>query len=98
VRPGTLAALDQVLDACGWDEIGGRLIRAAGDEGPVVGRTVWIPRAEFWRDRPPGLTARRAREVVARALAGDRKLGPRQRRYLAFLVETAEAEAGRAQR
>jgi hypothetical protein len=92
VKPGTLAALERVLDGCGWDEVGGRLIRADGDSGPVVGRTVWIARCEWWRDRPAGLTEKRARAVVELALHGCR-LGGRQRRYLGFLVGVAEAAA-----
>jgi hypothetical protein len=97
VKPGTLAALDRVLDACGWDEVGGRLIRAGGWDGPVTGRTVWIPRAEWWRDRPDGLTEKRARAVVGDALAGKR-LGCRQRRYLEFLVEVATSECDNGRR
>jgi hypothetical protein len=92
VKPGTLAALERVLDGCGWDEVGGRLIRADGDSGPVVGRTVWIARADWWHDRPFGLTEKRARAVVELALHGCR-LGDRQRRYLSFLVGVAEAAA-----
>lgn len=92
MRPGTLSALERVLDACGWDQEGGRLIRAAGDSGPVVGRTVWIARAPWWHDRPEGLTEKRARAVIAAALAGVR-LGARQRRYVTWLLARAEAEA-----
>lgn len=87
IAPGTLAALERVLDGCGWDQ-GGRVIRGRGPEGPVTGRTVWIARCAWWHDRPAGLTERRAREVVHKALRGC-PLGER-RRYLAFLVDTAE--------
>lgn len=87
----TLSALARVLGGCGWDQVGGRLLRAQGDQGEVVGRTDWIPRAPWWLERPDGLTERRCHQVVADALAG-RRLGPRQRRYLTWLMAIAEAE------
>jgi hypothetical protein len=93
MKPGTLAALERVLAGCGWDQEGGRLLRADGDQGPVIGRTTWIARAPWWHDRPEGLTERRAWEVIDAALTG-RRLGDRQRRYVKWLIEVAEAEAG----
>jgi hypothetical protein len=96
IRPGTLAALERVLDGCGWDEVGGRLLRKYGDEGPVIGRTVWIARCQWWHERPEGLTEKRARAVVTKALRGC-PLGPRQRRYLAFLVNVAEEAVKRGE-
>jgi hypothetical protein len=95
MTPGTLTALDRVLDGCGWDEVGGRLIRAYGPDGdgPVIGRTSWVARAPWWHDRPAGLTEKRARQVIEAALS-CRRLGPRQSRYVRWLLEVAEMEAG----
>jgi hypothetical protein len=92
LEPGVLSALERVLDACGWDQAGGRLLRADGDQGAVIGRTSWIARAPWWEGRPEGLTERRAHQVVRLALAGA-LLGARQRRYLAWLLDVARAEA-----
>lgn len=93
MRPGTLSALESVLDGCGWDQVGGRLLRDT--DGRVTGRTPWIARAPWWHDRPAGLTEKRARVVIGQALTGQR-LGARQRRYLLFLLRVADdVAAGR---
>jgi hypothetical protein len=88
-----LASLARVLAQCGWAEIGGRLLRAQGDQGEVIGRTTWVARAPWWLERPEGLTEARCAQVIGAALGGAR-LGERQRRWLAWLVAVAEAEAG----
>lgn len=93
MSPGTLSALEHVLNGCGWAEIGGRLLRENGTEGAVIGRTPWIPREPWWHGRPEGLTERRAHAVVAAALSG-RRLGCRERRYLHWLVQLAEKGPG----
>lgn len=78
----------------GWLEEGGRLItRAAyeGDPNPeVVGRTPWVPRAEWWSERPAGMNEREVQTAIDKALAGE-TLGPRQQELVDYLLDIADA-------
>jgi len=89
----------------GWETIGGRLdiarYVAAGGTLDEFGRptklgtvafTEWIPRAEWWRDRPgPGkLNEKETRAAVRKALAGE-KLNKREARTFDYLLEVANA-------
>lgn len=76
----------------GWSEVGGKLItRAAydGDPNPeVVGRTAWLPRADWWPDRPAGMSEDEVQTAIEKALAGE-ELGPRQKELVDYLLDVA---------
>lgn len=90
ITPDTLQSLAYVLTRCGWDQVGGRLLRDAN--GTANGRTTWIPREPWWHERPDGMTEDDAMHVVRAALTAKRKLTAKQLRQLAFLLNVA-AEA-----
>lgn len=84
----------------GWAQIGGMLDlgRLAADglldehgnptKLGTVAFTEWIPRAEWWRDRPDGLSAGKVQEAVRKALAGE-KLKAAERRTVDYMTEVA---------
>lgn len=76
--PDLVATLqDMAANEAGWAEKGGNLMREFGDEGEVTGRTQWIPKAEWWPDRPGAGKANRklneaqVAEAVRKHLAGE---------------------------
>lgn len=77
----------------GWEQEGGRLLM--DPEGNVLGRTSWIPREQWWADRPKGLTEVQVHEAVAKALAGN-KLGQRQQAIVQFMTEVHDERVQRA--
>ena len=94
----TLTAMSQ--DA-GWEVIGGKGI--VSPEGESLGRTPWVPRAEWFRQAQKdgnldkntnGLATRNA---VAKAIAGD-KLGINQRRHVESMLGTIQEWAEQEQR
>ena len=68
---------DMAANEAGWAERGGNLMREFGDEGEVTGRTQWIPKAEWWPDRPGAGKANRklnegqVAEAVRKHMAGE---------------------------
>lgn len=68
----------QMSQETGWAETGGRLIRDA-TTGDVTGRTSWIPRAEWWPDRPKDLTEAQANAAIAKAMNNEPLRVPEQR-------------------
>ncbi len=88
------AELREIAKDAGWDTVGGKLIRAPeyeGDPNPaVVGRTPWLPRADWWPGRPGAFNKADTDKIIEKAAAGER-LGSKQREYLDYLVEIADA-------
>ena len=88
------AELRDIAKDAGWDTVGGKLIRAPEYEGdpnpPVVGRTPWLPRADWWPGRPGAFNKADTDKIIAKASAGEH-LGSKQREYLDYLVEIADA-------
>lgn len=87
-------SLEFMANEAGWAEVGGRLIRGSEDPNDpnyntIVGRTRWIPRAEWWPDRPKGFNEQRVRATVAKALDGE-KLSKPERRLIEFMVEVSD--------
>lgn len=78
----------------GWIEHGGRMIRKTEDFSSidyktVVGRTQWVPRAEWWPDRPHGLNSAEVETAIDKALSGE-TLGARQQDIVDYLLDVAE--------
>lgn len=67
--PAYREALPHYAEGAGWAEEGGKLIRNA--EGDAVGRTAWVPRADWWAGKPEGITERLVKNGVAKALKGE---------------------------
>ena len=73
----------------GWAQIGGKLM----DQGELgTGKpsfTTWIPKAEWWRERPDKkMNGPGAQEAVRKALAGE-KLKPIEQRIVDHMVKLA---------
>lgn len=86
--------LREIAKDAGWDTVGGKIIRAPEYEGdpnpPVIGRTPWLPRADWWPGRPGKFNVEETNQIIEKAIAGER-LGSKQREYLEYLVEIADA-------
>ncbi|MCU0950794.1 MAG: hypothetical protein MUC68_06945 [Burkholderiaceae bacterium] len=74
----------------GWAQEGGRILREDGEDqmSAVVGRTTWIPNAEWWPGRPKGLTEAQVKRAIDKALAGE-KLTKRETDMVRYLVDVA---------
>jgi hypothetical protein len=83
------SGLDQVRAEIGWAETGGRIIRDA-TSGDVVGRTKWIARSDFWRERPMRITEREAHAAIDKAQAGA-VLSKREQRFVAYAWQVVRA-------
>lgn len=88
--------LESMSHNAGWEEEGGKLLRKSNDfDDPdynvITGRTKWIPRADWWPDRPKDFNETRTREVIKKALT-DEPLANDERRYIEFLVGAADEQ------
>lgn len=86
-----LAELQAALDSTYWQERGGRLLRANGEEGEVTGRTAWLssfPEVQrVLTDYDSNPT--KVRELVERAATGKgRKLTDKQKALVGDLLAT----------
>lgn len=89
--------LKYLADNAGWAEVGGRLLRENAEDqtSPVVGRTQWIPKQEWWTGRPATksgageLNERQTQRAVEKALNGE-KLNAKERRLIEYMVNVAE--------
>lgn len=90
---GLRAGLTAMKGETGWAEVGGRLLMDS--EGKVLGRTKWIPREQWWAERPKGLTEDQVHAAVDKALAGS-KLTKRQRSVVSFMADVHEERVQRA--
>lgn len=80
----------------GWAEMGGRMIRtpvpnrglAGGGVSETITRTQWIPKSDWWKDRPGGLNEEKTREAVRKALEGE-KLKAGEQRMVGYLLGVA---------
>jgi hypothetical protein len=76
----------------GWAEIGGRMIRKPEYEGdpnpPVIGRTKWLPKADWWPGRVGKLNEDQTREAVRKALAGE-KLKKNEQAAIDYMIDVA---------
>ena len=104
------ADLQSMAGEAGWAERGGKLIRSgegasqeeiaagrAGEVGPVVGRTKWVPNQEwFQRMRQDlgnkGLIGKGEIQAAADAWLAGKKIGPRPRRTVDWMLQEIEAE------
>lgn len=82
---------DMAFHQAGWAERGGNVLM--DPDGKVLGRTVWIPREQWWADRPGDLNEEGVQQAVLKAMAGA-KLGAKQQRIVEFMVEAADLQAG----
>jgi hypothetical protein len=91
----TLHALAQVLRTAGWEERGGHLLR--DEHGEVSGRTKWVPRAQWWAERPHSFSEQQCAGIVLKLLRGG-TLTKREAACMAHLitiVDTGGEDDGR---
>jgi hypothetical protein len=81
------AELGRLKSEFGWAEWGGSMLR--DQDGSVSGRTAWIPRAEWWRERPAGMSEPRAQAALQKILDG-KPMGKREKAYADFLMSIAQ--------
>lgn len=90
-RPEVRTILQGMADnETGWAQIGGRLmdVNELGTGKPSF--TTWIPKAEWWRDRPDKkMNGPQAQEAVRKAMAGE-KLKPIEQRIVDHMVQMAD--------
>ncbi len=74
----------------GWAQIGGKLMDQSELGTGKPSFTTWIPKAEWWRDRPDKkMNGPQAQEAVRKALAGE-KLKPIEQRMIDFMLTMAD--------
>ena len=97
--PEVADELRAMAKEAGWAQVGGRMTRKQGEDGTVlsetIGRTTWIPNADWWagmQNRLPGDTSgRKTAAAVKKAFAGER-LSAAERRLLDEMLRIAERE------
>lgn len=95
-EPGTRDALANMAREAGWEQEGGHIIRmtedpAHPDYAIVTGRTQWIPRADWWPERPAKLNEAQVKEAVRKALAGE-KLSAKETRAVDYMLDVVDRE------
>lgn len=88
-------SLETMANETGWAEQGGRVIR--GPDGQVTGRSSWVPNAEWWPGRPKELSEAKAKQAIAKALAGE-PLKPAEQRLIDYMLEYARERVAPALR
>lgn len=88
------SSLQFMANEAGWEQEGGKMLRASNDfndpdYNKVTGRTQWLPRAEWWPDRPKGFNERQVRAIVTKALAGE-KLSKPDQRLIDFMTQVSD--------
>lgn len=78
-------SIEAMANETGWAETGGRVIRDP-QTGQVSGRTSRVPNAEWWPGRPKGLSEAKAKQAIAKALAGE-PLKPAEQRLIDYMME-----------
>lgn len=87
--PEVRARMRQLADQTGWEQEGGRIIRDAS--GKVVDRTKWLPKQDWWIDRPRDVKPHHVRSGMAKIEKGE-PLQTRERRAVAWLASMASAD------
>jgi hypothetical protein len=82
-----LRQLALTIESAGWEERGGFLLRDP-DTSEVIGRTKWVPRAQWWAERPDYLSEQQTAGILLKHLRMEPLTG-RERRCLEHLVRTA---------
>jgi hypothetical protein len=88
-------AIETMANETGWAEQGGRVLR--GVDGQVSGRTSWVPNAEWWPGRPKDLSEAKARQAIAKALAGE-PLKPAEQRLVDYMLDYSKERVAPALR
>lgn len=86
--PDYRAELVAMREETGWAQVGGHLIREVdrgGEKPEVIGRTTWIPKSEWWQERPKGLTEAQSKAAIDKALGGE-KLSVREQRLIDYML------------
>ena len=94
--PEIAGELQAMAANAGWAQVGGRLIREnmEDDTSKVTGRTTWIPKEEWWRGRPKGMTEAKTNKAVQKAIAGEQLSIP-EKRMVEYMVNVAEGNVVR---
>lgn len=89
------AAVTSLANEIGWAERGGQMIRAPGSDGTVgtetISRTQWIPKSDFWPNRPKtggALNEREAQAALTKFERGD-FLTKREQRFIQYAKQFA---------
>ena len=80
-------SLEGMKQETGWDTIGGRVIFDF-DGRTVKGRTQWLPRYPWYKDKPTTHNEKQVRSVIDKMLAG-RKLGSQEQVLAEWLAGVA---------
>ena len=80
-EPEVLQRIADLVAQAGWAQKGGHLYRTADGKAQ---RTTWLPKADWWLERPDQTTQKDFEETLRRLQAGE-KLSPKQARVYDFL-------------
>lgn len=80
-------SLEGMKQETGWDTVGGRMLRDH-KTGEVIGRTPWLPRYPWYKDKPTVHSERQVQAVIDKMLAG-RKLGSQEQVLAEWLAGVA---------
>lgn len=93
--PGLKAGLERLRSEVGWYQEGGKAqihpdtwfdlpFAEAEKMRAKAGSTSWIPRSEWWKERPVKINEKDSLEAIDRALKGE-KLKPNQRKFIDYV-------------
>jgi hypothetical protein len=82
-----LRDLAATLESAGWDQRGGHLLRDC--DGNVTGRTCWIPRSQWWAERPHSFSERQTAGIVLKHIKAERPLTARELHCLRDVLRVA---------
>ena len=80
---------DMATNEAGWAQIGGKWLGKAEKGSGVPNFTTWIPKAEWWNDRPDKkMNDAKFVEAVTKHMT-DEKMSPAEKRAIEFLTDIA---------
>jgi hypothetical protein len=91
-EPDVQESLKRYAQESGWQQAGGQMIREVADDysSPVIGRTQWLPNADWWLTRPVALRGdmdgAATRKAINKAYRGE-KLGKNEKQMVEFLIQ-----------
>ena len=88
-KPETMARMESLAQEAGWQEKGGKVMM--DENGKVLGRTKWLPKAPWFADKPEGVTEKHFTEAIERLKSG-RKLTKPQKAAAAYMLDLIHAE------
>lgn len=81
--PGVMDGISDLVSQAGWAQKGGHLYRDANGK---PNRTTWLPKQDWWMERPDGTTQKDFEETLRRLQTGS-QLAPKHEKIADFLYD-----------